>query len=82
MFSGIEATSEHKTLIKKIPNATFVDSISSSKTVTHVVVDPSNIRRTAKLMACLCSSTCENVMGLEWVIESAKVSDTMELWSF
>ena len=77
MFSGIEMTVSDKIAISSIPNASFVDNIAQSHLVTHLIVASTSsetIRRTAKLMATLASPTCENVLGVEWLISSAAVN--------
>lgn len=71
MFTGFIATRQHMQMIETI-GATIVESIEEAHTATHVIVTDgkTKLRRTPKLMVCICKSP--NIVKLEWLEQSAK----------
>jgi len=81
MFAGIELTDQLKVAVRKIPNAEIVVNVKDASKATHVIAaskDLEKMKRTAKLMAALCSSKCKYVLGVEWVEDSGKNSRRMD----
>lgn len=62
--------------------AQFVDSIEDAPTVTHVIASDgkSNVRRTPKLMICICKTS--QILSSEWLEQSAKEQRVLDTDDF
>lgn len=71
VFTGFVPTRQHLQMIQTI-GAEIVESIEKAHTATHIIVTDgtTKLRRTPKLMICLCKSP--NILKLEWLEQSAK----------
>jgi hypothetical protein len=71
MFTGFVPTRQQLQMIQTI-GAEIVESIEKAHTATHIIVTDgtTKLRRTPKLMICLCKSP--NILKLEWLEQSAR----------
>ncbi|KAL7532955.1 hypothetical protein ACHAXR_004952, partial [Thalassiosira sp. AJA248-18] len=81
MFTGITATRRHMQMIETI-GAEFVDSIEEAHTATHVIASDgrTKLRRTPKLMICLCRVS--KILSMEWLEQSAKEQRVLDCHDF
>ncbi|KAL7549723.1 hypothetical protein ACHAWF_012987 [Thalassiosira exigua] len=71
IFTGLEPTHRHKQMVNDI-GAQLVDSIEDAMSATHVIASDgkSKLRRTPKLMICVCRTS--RILSIEWLEQSAK----------
>ena len=82
MFTGIESDKTNMQWIDEI-GAELVESIKDASTVTHVIVTDGkkiSMRRTPKLMICLCNTS--NVVSLQWLEQSARMQTVLDTKPF
>eukprot|EP00956_Cyclotella_meneghiniana_P035820 scaffold118490_cov73-Cyclotella_meneghiniana.AAC.4 len=70
MFTGVDVSARHRKMVHAI-GAELVESLEKASSATHVIVSDgkSTIRRTPKLMICICKTS--NVVTTDWLEKSA-----------
>lgn len=72
IITGITVTEKHRKMVKAI-NATLIETADKAATATHAIAGDGKValRRTPKLMICLCKTA--NILDMKWLTQSAKV---------
>eukprot|EP00804_Cyclotella_cryptica_P008469 CCRYP_003983-RA/>CCRYP_003983-RA protein AED:0.02 eAED:0.02 QI:175/1/1/1/1/1/4/1132/1292 len=77
MFTGIEISSKHRRMIQSI-GAEVVESLENAASATHVIASDGNskLRRTPKLMICICKTS--NILSIDWLEQSASQNKVLD----
>jgi len=76
IITGIGVTAKHKKMVQAI-DGVLVEKVEDAITATHAIAGDGKtaLRRTPKLMICLCKTS--NILDLKWLTDSAKAKKAL-----